>query len=73
MEIMEAHADGEPIDPEDREVVNMVLMTCVVYSKGRSIGAIPMYDERGWELMEDVMTNGITDEMLEDFLGNGGQ
>lgn len=73
MEIMEAHADGETIDPEDREVVNMVLMTCVLYSKGRSIGAVPKYDERGWELMKDVMTNGITDEMLEDFLGNGGQ
>lgn len=66
MGVMEAHADGHEIHENDREAVNLVVMTCLLYYKGRQVGAIPKHDERGLELLEQ----GVTDDMIRDFLGN---
>lgn len=66
MDVMEAHADGVEIHDNDREAVNLVIMTCLLYYKGRQTGSVPKHDERGLELLEQ----GVTDEMIRDFLGN---
>jgi hypothetical protein len=53
------------------EAVNMVMLACVLYYKGRMSGNLPKHDVRGYELLDE----GLSDEMIADFMRslNGGE
>lgn len=51
------------LDDEQIRLVNDVLMTCMVYHKGRELGLVHKHDPRGDELLEQ----GVTDEMIAEF------
>ena len=56
------------LDPRQIELVNNVIVACVLYHKGRSTGQLPKYDAQGMALLE----NGVTDEMIDEFLRSEG-
>ena len=56
-------AEHDMLDDESVALVNDVIMTCMLYRKGRELGMMPKHDSRGEELLDE----GVTDEMIAEF------
>lgn len=52
------------LDPEDAEIIDMIVMTCLMYLHKQTGGVVATVDKRGLELLEQ----GVTDEMIANFL-----
>lgn len=66
LELMEQ--DPSELSPDQVELVNMVMIACVMYHKGRATGQLPKYDREGM----DLLNQGVTDEMIAELLRNEG-
>jgi hypothetical protein len=52
------------LHPEDVEIIDMIIMTCLAYHVNKTGTKVPNIDRRGLELLKQ----GVTDEMLEKLL-----
>ena len=56
------------LDREDVEIIDMIVMACLMYLHQQTGGVVATVDKRGLELLEQ----GVTDEMIAEFFNSEG-